>query len=74
MCYMYMARRPGQVFSKGKLLELVWGFHHEVDTSAVTVLIRRLREKIEKNPSQPNWIHTVWGSDTGLNRTEINMQ
>jgi DNA-binding response OmpR family regulator len=56
-----MARRPGQVFSKGKLLELVWGFHHEVDTSAVTVLIRRLREKIEKNPSQPNWIHTVWG-------------
>ncbi|GMA51347.1 DNA-binding response regulator [Alicyclobacillus contaminans] len=56
-----MARRPGQVFSKGKLLELVWGLDNEVDASAVTVLIRRLREKIEANPSKPNWIQTVWG-------------
>jgi DNA-binding response OmpR family regulator len=56
-----MASRPGSVFSKGQLLELVWGYDSEVDTSAVAVLIRRLREKIEANPSHPQWIHTVWG-------------
>lgn len=56
-----MARRPGQVFSKGQLLDLVWGFDNETDTSAVTVLVRRLREKIEENPSQPSFIQTVWG-------------
>ncbi|WP_067624294.1 response regulator transcription factor [Alicyclobacillus acidiphilus] len=56
-----MARRPGQVFSKGQLLDLVWGYDKDVNTSAVTVLIRRLREKIEKNPSQPTFIRTVWG-------------
>ncbi|MDQ0191379.1 response regulator transcription factor [Alicyclobacillus cycloheptanicus] len=56
-----MARRPGQVFSKGQLLDLVWGYDNLVNTSAVTVLIRRLREKIETNPSQPVFIRTVWG-------------
>lgn len=56
-----MAQRPGQVFSKGQLLDLVWGFENEADTSAVTVLIRRLREKIEQDPSRPTFINTVWG-------------
>lgn len=56
-----LARRPGSVFSKGQLLDLVWGFDSESDASAVTVLIRRLREKIEVDPSQPLMIHTVWG-------------
>lgn len=56
-----MSSQPGRVFSKGQLLDLVWGFDKEVDTSAVTVLIRRLREKIEQNASEPKLIHTVWG-------------
>lgn len=56
-----MAKRPGGVFSKGQLLDMVWGYDSEADTSAVTVLIRRLREKIEVDPSQPKLIHTVWG-------------
>lgn len=56
-----LARRPGSVFSKGQLLDLVWGFDSESDASAVTVLIRRLREKIEVDPSQPLIVHTVWG-------------
>jgi two-component system response regulator ResD len=56
-----MAKRPGQVFSRMQLLDLVWGAEYEGDASAVTVQIRRLREKIEANPSEPQWIHTVWG-------------
>lgn len=56
-----MARRPGQVFSKGQLLDLVWGYQDSFDTNVVTVLMRRLREKIEANPAKPHWIHTVWG-------------
>lgn len=56
-----MARRPGQVFSKSQLQDMVWGYDNAVDTNVVTVLIRRLREKIEPNPAKPQWIHTVWG-------------
>jgi two-component system, OmpR family, response regulator ResD len=56
-----MAKRPGQVFSRMQLLDMVWGLLYDGDTSVVTVLIRRLREKIEDNPSEPYWIHTVWG-------------
>jgi two-component system, OmpR family, response regulator ResD len=56
-----MAKRPGQVFSRMQLLDLVWDSDYERDASTVTVQIRRLREKIERNPSEPHWIHTVWG-------------
>jgi two-component system response regulator ResD len=56
-----MARRPGQVFSRMQLLDLIWDSKYEGDANAVTVLVRRLREKIEPNPSKPHWIHTVWG-------------
>ena len=57
----FMANRPKQVFSRNQLLEHVWGFSDYVDPSTVTVHIRRLREKIEQNPSKPNWLLTVWG-------------
>lgn len=57
----FMANRPKQVFSRNQLLEHVWGFSDFVDPSTVTVHIRRLREKIEANPSKPNWLLTVWG-------------
>ncbi len=57
----FMANRPNQVFSRKQLLEHVWGFSDFVDPSTVTVHIRRLREKIEKDPSDPRWLQTVWG-------------
>jgi DNA-binding response OmpR family regulator len=56
----YLARRPRQVFRRDELLEHVWGYTYG-DTSTVTVHIRRLREKIEDDPSEPRRITTVWG-------------
>lgn len=57
----FMARHPRQVFARDQLLENVWGFSEYVDPSTVTVHIRRLREKIEDDPSTPQWLITVWG-------------
>jgi DNA-binding response OmpR family regulator len=57
----FMARHPRQVFSRDQLLQSVWGFSDYVDPSTVTVHIRRLREKIEEDPSNPRWLLTVWG-------------
>lgn len=56
-----LAQRPQHVFSRDQLLELVWGSPDYIDPSTVTVHIRRVREKIEAQPSQPRWITTVWG-------------
>jgi len=56
----FLARRPRQVFRRDELLEQVWGYTYG-DTSTVTVHIRRLREKIEDDPSAPRRITTVWG-------------
>jgi len=57
----FIACHPRQVFKRDQLLENVWGFSEYVDPSTVTVHIRRLREKIEKDPSNPVWLLTVWG-------------
>lgn len=57
----FVANRPKQVFSRDQLLEHVWGFSEYVDPSTVTVHIRRLREKLEADPSSPQWLLTVWG-------------
>ena len=51
----------GKVYSREKLLALVWGADYPGDLRTVDVHIRRLREKIEKNPSEPNYVHTKWG-------------
>ena len=56
----FLAGRPRQVFRRDELLEHVWGYTYG-DTSTVTVHIRRLREKIEDDPSTPRRITTVWG-------------
>jgi DNA-binding response OmpR family regulator len=56
-----LAQRPQHVFSRENLLELVWGSAEYIDPSTVTVHVRRVREKIEVDPSQPRWITTVWG-------------
>jgi DNA-binding response OmpR family regulator len=57
----WFVRHPGQVFSRSQLLSRVWDLDFEGDTTTVTVHIRRLREKIEADPSDPVWIKTVWG-------------
>jgi DNA-binding response OmpR family regulator len=57
----FMASHPRQVFKRDQLLESVWGFSEYVDPSTVTVHIRRLREKIETDPGNPDWLQTVWG-------------
>lgn len=55
------AAHPEQVFSRNQLLSKIWDIDYYGDTTTVTVHIRRLREKIEQNPSQPRYIKTVWG-------------
>jgi len=57
----FFARHPRQVFTRTQLLDRVWGYEFSGDPSTVTVHIRRLREKIERDPSQPRYILTVWG-------------
>ena len=56
-----LARHPRQVFNRDQLLDRVWGFTEYADPSNVTVHVRRLREKIEADPSNPRHIQTVWG-------------
>ena len=56
-----LACHPRQVFSRDQLLEQVWGGSDYIDPGTVTVHFRRLREKIEKDPSQPERLITVWG-------------
>lgn len=52
---------PNKVYNREKLLNLVWGYDYPGDVRTVDVHVRRLREKIEKNPSEPKYIHTKWG-------------
>jgi DNA-binding response OmpR family regulator len=58
----FLATHPNRVFSKDHLFELLWGFDATGDTQTVTVHIRKLREKIEATPADPQWIETVWGA------------
>ena len=52
---------PNKVFNRENLLDLVWGTDYPGDVRTVDVHVRRLREKIEANPSDPKYIHTKWG-------------
>ena len=52
---------PDKVYSRESLLQLVWGVDYPGDVRTVDVHIRRLREKIEANPSEPQYVHTKWG-------------
>ncbi|MBR5316362.1 MAG: response regulator transcription factor [Lachnospiraceae bacterium] len=56
-----LAKNANHVYSREKLLHLVWGVDYPGDVRTVDVHIRRLREKIEKNPSEPKFVHTKWG-------------
>jgi two-component system response regulator ResD len=58
---LFLARHPGQAFSRNQLMDAIWQYSFYTDTSTVTVHIRRLRSKIESDPAQPHHIETVWG-------------
>jgi DNA-binding response OmpR family regulator len=57
----FLARHPRRVFSRQQLMDRVWGYEAALDTGTVTVHIRRLREKIEPDPSHPRFLETLWG-------------
>jgi DNA-binding response OmpR family regulator len=57
----FLMNHPGQVFTRDQLLDRVWGFDFFGDASTVTVHVRRLREKIEQDATQPEYVLTVWG-------------
>ena len=56
-----LMKNPGRVYSRESLLDLVWGYDYQGDTRTVDVHIRRLREKLELNPAEPEFIVTKWG-------------
>ena len=56
-----LVKNENKVYSREKLLELVWGKDYPGDVRTVDVHVRRLREKIEVNPSEPKYVHTKWG-------------
>ena len=56
-----LVNNPNKVYSRENLLNLVWGYEYPGDGRTVDVHVRRLREKIEKNPSEPKYVHTKWG-------------
>lgn len=58
----HLATNPNRVFSKDQLFDHLWGMDAIGDISTVTVHIRKLREKIEPNPSDPAYIETIWGA------------
>ena len=56
-----LVKNPGKVYSRDNLLKKVWGEEYPGDARTVDVHVRRLREKIESNPSEPKYVHTRWG-------------
>ncbi len=58
---LFLLRHPNQVFSREDLYEMIWGLESMGDNITVAVHINRLREKIEADPSKPEYIQTVWG-------------
>lgn len=56
-----LVTNPGKVYSRERLLSLVWGYDYPGDVRTVDVHVRRMREKIESNPSEPKYLHTKWG-------------
>jgi DNA-binding response OmpR family regulator len=57
----FLASHPRRVFSRDQLMQRIWGYAAALDTGTVTVHVRRLREKLEDEPSQPRHLQTVWG-------------
>ena len=57
----FLASHPRRVFSRDQLMTSVWGDTRAIDTGTVTVHVRRLRQKLERDPSSPRHVQTVWG-------------
>jgi DNA-binding response OmpR family regulator len=57
----FLASNPNRVFSRDQLMSSVWGYAAALDTGTVTVHVRRLRQKLENDPSRPELLETVWG-------------
>lgn len=57
----FLMRSPNRVYSREALLDTLWAYEYRSDIRTVDVHIRRLREKLEKNPAEPNYILTKWG-------------
>ena len=57
----FLMRNPNRVYSREALLDTIWSYEYRSDIRTVDVHIRRLREKLEENPAQPNYILTKWG-------------
>jgi DNA-binding response OmpR family regulator len=57
----FLASNPRHVFSRGQLMASVWGYEAALDTGTLTVHMRRLRAKIERDPASPQHLETVWG-------------
>ncbi|SEC81767.1 response regulator transcription factor [Paenibacillus sp. GP183] len=64
---LFLAVHPNRVFSKDELFEKIWGLDSLGDNATVTVFISKLREKIEADPSKPQYIETIWGVGYRLN-------
>ncbi|MCM3569233.1 response regulator transcription factor [Neobacillus mesonae] len=58
----FFAKHPNQVFSKEELFEKIWGLDSVGDNATVTVHVKKIRKKIEKDTSNPQYIQTIWGS------------
>ena len=56
-----LVTNPNKVYSREKLLSVVWGYEYPGDVRTVDVHVRRLREKVESNPSEPKYVYTKWG-------------
>jgi two-component system, OmpR family, response regulator ResD len=59
---LFLAHHAGQAFSRDELMKRVWRYSFYTDTATVTVHMRRLRAKLERDPSAPLWLETVWGT------------
>ena len=57
----FLMRNPNRVYSRESLLDTIWAYEYRSDIRTVDVHIRRLREKLEENPAEPNYIMTKWG-------------
>ena len=57
----FLMRNPNRVYSREALLDTIWAYEYRSDIRTVDVHIRRIREKLEKNPAQPEYIMTKWG-------------
>lgn len=56
-----LVMNPDKIYSRDSLLSAIWGYEYASDARTVDVHVRRLREKIEENPSEPKYVHTKWG-------------